>query len=241
MWCWSGVDDLIQQKRMSMSINGDDDEKQQLLGSSRMMGDDGGEGYGGVVVDHDDVGDVISEKMKAKDDAESTGSSGSDDSDESLKQPMMATLSTLLKLARPELPHYIFAILIISASGLAFQTANGLLADLINATQAPEDKRYGLLWASAEQIGILFGAFVFLDAFGGYIFDVGGETFATRLRVKIFESVMSQEMGYFDSVKTGELVSRLNTDTSAVQSSLTSQVSWFASNLAFTISGLYSL
>ena len=41
-----------------------------------------------------------------------------------------------------------------------------------------------------------------------------------RLRKKLFNSIMAQEMFFFDKVKTGELVNRLSSDTETVGPSI---------------------
>jgi ABC-type multidrug transport system fused ATPase/permease subunit len=53
---------------------------------------------------------------------------------------------------------------------------------------------------------------------------VAGERIADRLRRMVFEAMMKQEMAFFDSNKTGDLVNRLASDVLLVQRSLTLSV-----------------
>ena len=52
-----------------------------------------------------------------------------------------------------------------------------------------------------------------------------GYRIVTRMREKLFGSIMRQEIGFFDKTKTGELINRLSTDTSLVGQSVTMNIS----------------
>lgn len=58
-----------------------------------------------------------------------------------------------------------------------------------------------------------------------YLFTVIGDRIVTDLRMKLFSSILAQEMGFFDDRRTGELTSRLTSDTQALQSAVTTNVS----------------
>jgi ABC-type multidrug transport system fused ATPase/permease subunit len=60
-----------------------------------------------------------------------------------------------------------------------------------------------------------------------FIFDTAGERVVARLRIQLFNAILSQEIGLFDKRKTGELLSRLSSDTTSLQDVATSQVSMF--------------
>jgi ABC-type multidrug transport system fused ATPase/permease subunit len=49
------------------------------------------------------------------------------------------------------------------------------------------------------------------------IFAVVAERLVARLRLRVYESVLKQEIGFFDENKTGEIVSRLGNDTQLFQ------------------------
>ena len=59
-------------------------------------------------------------------------------------------------------------------------------------------------------------AFV-LPLFNMAITGWAGERVVARLRARLFGHILSQELGYFDTHKSGELVSRLGSDTQLVQ------------------------
>lgn len=48
-----------------------------------------------------------------------------------------------------------------------------------------------------------------------------------RLRTKLFESLVSQEIGFFDTTKTGDLSSRLSNDCTKVGDQVTYNVNVF--------------
>ena len=50
---------------------------------------------------------------------------------------------------------------------------------------------------------------------------IAGERAVSRLRYRLYEHLLAQEMSFFDSQKTGDLVSRLSTDTLLVQEGIT--------------------
>lgn len=46
-----------------------------------------------------------------------------------------------------------------------------------------------------------------------------------RLRQNIFDSIIKQEVGYFDDTRTGELTNRLSSDTQVLQNAVTVNIS----------------
>ena len=65
----------------------------------------------------------------------------------------------------------------------------------------------------------------------GYIFTVCGERLAMRLRKRLYNSILSQETGFFDSSRTGELINRISADTQVIQSALTVNISMLVRGL----------
>jgi len=58
----------------------------------------------------------------------------------------------------------------------------------------------------------------------GAIMGAAGERVVARLRNRLYQHILGQEMGFFDARKTGELVSRLGSDTLLVQQATTSSI-----------------
>ena len=58
----------------------------------------------------------------------------------------------------------------------------------------------------------------------GSTIGLAGERVVTRLRVRLYDHMLSQEMGWFDGQKSGDLVSRLGSDTLLVQQATTQTI-----------------
>ncbi len=104
----------------------------------------------------------------------------------------------------------------------------------------------GLLYPQAARIGVddlftstsdvdplLIGAIVFVvflaqsffTAMRYYLFTIVGDRIVSDLRKQLYESILGMEIGFFDETKTGELMSRLNSDTQILQNAVTSNLS----------------
>jgi ATP-binding cassette subfamily B (MDR/TAP) protein 10 len=57
------------------------------------------------------------------------------------------------------------------------------------------------------------------------LFRIAGERIIQNLRNRLYKTVLKQDMEFFDRNRTGELISRLSTDTAIVGKSLTNNVS----------------
>lgn len=58
-----------------------------------------------------------------------------------------------------------------------------------------------------------------------YLFTVVGERVVTDLRAELYSALSRQEIGFFDERRTGELISRLSSDTSVLQNTVTANIS----------------
>ena len=83
-------------------------------------------------------------------------------------------------------------------------------------------------------IGILD---VFLSYFSTYLFIDRGEVLSARIREKYLESTLSQNIGYFDKVGTGEITSRISADAVLIQEGISEKVGYVIANFATLIAG----
>ncbi|WZX20660.1 ABC transporter transmembrane domain-containing protein [Myxococcus stipitatus] len=147
--------------------------------------------------------------------------------------PSRLTLRRLLTLARPELPTLVVGTLFLfisSAATLAFPRAIGDLVD--EALGARSRERLDTIAL------VMFGVFVVQGlamALRVYLFSTAGERVVTRLRKRLFQSLLSQEVAFFDERRTGELTSRLASDTSVLQNTVTTNISM---TLRYTLQAL---
>ncbi len=145
-------------------------------------------------------------------------------------------LTRLVALARPEATFLALgtaALLITSGLSLAYpllvkQIVDGVLS---GEGRAPVDQAAGLL------VGLFFVGGVFTAA-RSYLFTVAGERVVARLRQALYASLISQEIGFFDEHRTGELTNRLASDTTVLQNTVTVNLSML---LRFSLLALGSL
>lgn len=74
-----------------------------------------------------------------------------------------------------------------------------------------------------------------------YLFTIIGDRIVTDLRNDLYAAIMAQEMGFFDQRKTGELTSRLASDTQVLQSAVTVNLSMLLRYGAQALGGLILL
>jgi ATP-binding cassette subfamily B protein len=70
------------------------------------------------------------------------------------------------------------------------------------------------------------------------LFSVAGERIVARLRVDLFRSLMRQEIAFFDERRTGELTSRLASDTTTLQNAVSVNISMGLRFAASVIGGI---
>ncbi len=73
------------------------------------------------------------------------------------------------------------------------------------------------------------------------LFNIAGERIVTRLREDLYRAILSQEIAFFDARKTGELTSRLASDTTVLQNTVSVNISMALRNLATVVGGIGAL
>jgi ABC transporter fused permease/ATP-binding protein len=147
-----------------------------------------------------------------------------------------STLDRLVKVARPEtvaLSWGLVFLAISSASALAYPQ---LMRWMIDNVLQP--KRIDLLLPA---IGGLFLAFVLQGVFSSlryYLFSIAGERIVIRLRKQLYQKILAQEVNFFDFNRTGELMSRLASDCTTLQNTVSVNVSMGLRNFGQVVGGL---
>jgi len=72
----------------------------------------------------------------------------------------------------------------------------------------------------------------------GALYTLAGERLVARFRVRLFDSVLHNDISFFDTSQSGELQSRLSTDTGVLQNAVTVNVSMLLRWLVQLISSL---
>lgn len=75
----------------------------------------------------------------------------------------------------------------------------------------------------------------------GYLFELAGQRAIARLRKDLFAALLRQDMAYFDSQTSGQLVSRLTNDASTLQTAATSDMSIAIRSMASVVMSLIIL
>ncbi|XP_039294386.1 LOW QUALITY PROTEIN: ATP-binding cassette sub-family B member 10, mitochondrial [Nilaparvata lugens] len=135
----------------------------------------------------------------------------------------MKRLLSLAKREKWNLTSAIFLLLISSAITMSVPFALGKVIDLIYTSDVVKMKE-NLLKLSL----VLFGVFLVggLCNFGRvYLMNVSGHRITRDLREKVFRSIMKQDIAFFDSNKTGELINRLSADSALVSQCVTMNIS----------------
>jgi ATP-binding cassette subfamily B protein len=155
------------------------------------------------------------------------------------KRPSRESLAKLFRLARPEWRRIALGTLFLalgSASSLAFPQA---MRFLIDHALAEHDAK--LIDRAALGLLVIFGIQGVSIALRYVLFSNAGERVVAQLRIDLYKSLLRQEVAFFDENRTGELTNRLASDTTVLQSAVSSNVSMTLRNLAAVVGGLACL
>ena len=145
------------------------------------------------------------------------------------------TLQRLLQTAKPEKTSLIWGFIFLVLSSGAGLTYPQLVRWMIDNVVQP--KKLDLLLPT---VGVLFLAFVIQGIFGNlryYLFTLSGERIVLRLRKKLYEKILSQEVAFFDQWRTGDLMSRLASDCATLQNTVSVNISQGLRNLGQVLGG----
>ena len=163
--------------------------------------------------------EAASDKSSAKGD-ESFDSSTKEQNESDGSLAAETSLTKLLCLAKPEWPMLFLAFLIMTGSEAVGLYNPLLVADaydfLVNPTLTPSE-RMDEINSTMALVLILMGASVVGGFVRGAIMQSAGERIVARLRNQLYACILRQEIAFFDQTKTGELVSRLGSDTTLLQ------------------------
>ena len=129
----------------------------------------------------------------------------------------------IVALARPEA-----AALTVGTVALIFSSGANLAAPWVVGQLVDGVTGEGGRQILNQMTLVLMGIFVVAGAataLRSYLFTVAGERVVARLRTDLYRAVISQEVGFFDQRRTGELTNRLASDTTVLQNTVTVNVS----------------
>ena len=147
-----------------------------------------------------------------------------------------AGLLRIFALARPEAGRLLLGTVFLavgSAATLAFpKVVEVIVNGAVTARDVGRIDRAALLMLGLSALQAVAGSLRF------QLFTGSGERTVARLRTRLFERLLHQEIGFFDQSRTGELLSRLGNDTQILQNTVSVNVSMLLRNV---VSGLGSV
>ncbi|MEW5304479.1 MAG: hypothetical protein WDW36_007089 [Sanguina aurantia] len=152
---------------------------------------------------------------------------GKNTEEESGKSVSMARLFAEAKPEAGVLVIATFFLVLASFSSLALFKLAGMMVDACLTAQTDGDNDKAR--ANINGVLVLILAVLLVGGFSGglrtWLMDSAAERVMCRLRVRLFQSIMRQEVAFFDTNRTGELMNRLSEDTRAMKDSATSSIS----------------
>ncbi|MDD4973980.1 MAG: ABC transporter transmembrane domain-containing protein [Bacteriovorax sp.] len=141
-------------------------------------------------------------------------------------------LFTLIKTEKIFLYWGMFFLILSSGSTLIFPQLTRWLIDFVLTP-----KKYDLL---APAVAGIFCAFVIMGFAGSlryYFFTLSGERMVLHLRRQLYKKILAQDVAFFDANRTGDLMSRLSSDCTTLQNTVSVNVSMGLRNLAQVLGG----
>jgi ATP-binding cassette subfamily B protein len=135
----------------------------------------------------------------------------------------------LLQLARPELGTLAWAslaLLVSTGLGLVYPQAIRVIMNAVSGhggADAEGSRR--LINQAALGLLAVFAVQGLFSSLRSYLFTVAGERVVARLRRRLYDALLRQEIAFFDEQRTGELTQRLAADTTVLQNATTTNIS----------------
>ena len=136
----------------------------------------------------------------------------------------------IVQLSKPEwkvMGFATFCLLITQLSGMAIPWFFGQMIDISQDLDKTKEERRTEMTKIIITLACIQSCSSIMLFFRGFIFNASGERVVARLRIRLFKAILSQDIAFFDSKKTGELLSRLSNDTAKLQDAATSSLSIF--------------
>jgi len=174
----------------------------------------------------------------AKEKSKEKSTSQKDDAPESSKP----SLVKLFQLAMPEMPMLVISFILMIGSESANMVTPLVVANaydiLVDPTIADDEERMSQIshWMLIAIIITIAG--IVVGFVRGTMQGVIGERVVARLRCKLYKQILKQEIAFFDEHKSGELVSRLGSDTTLLQAVVAQSLPEFFTQLIKAVAGI---
>lgn len=127
-------------------------------------------------------------------------------------------------IAKPEHCTLIYATMALVVSTVCMLAQPYFFGLIINTCSDGSSDRKSLNQYAATLIVVILIGGLF-TSLRGYLYMLVGERLVRNIRLELFNKIIHQDMAFFDTNKTGELMNRLSSDTTVIQSCLSSNVS----------------
>ena len=139
---------------------------------------------------------------------------------------------SLINLERSTLFWGLFFLVISSIAGLVYpQFVRWMVDNVLTA------KDYALLNKVVLGLFVALSISMIAGNIRYYLFTLSGERIVLKLREQLYQSILKQEVAFFDFNRTGELMSRLSSDSTTLQNTVSVNISQGLRNLAQVIGG----
>ncbi|KAK4742537.1 hypothetical protein SAY87_000538 [Trapa incisa] len=150
----------------------------------------------------------------------------------------------VISLAKPDAGRLVIAtlaLLVASTSTILIPKFGGKIIDIVSRKIDTPAQRAEALRAVIKTILIIFVVVVVGSICTGiraWLFSSASERVVARLRKKLFNHLINQEIAFFDVTRMGELLSRLSEDTQIIKNAATTNLSEALLNLSTALIGL---
>jgi len=139
------------------------------------------------------------------------------------------TILRLLKFGKPELPLVIMATFLSSVSAFLHMSQNIFVGMVINCVHY-SSLNVGKSAVTTFTLYLLciYVCDCMLTLFSSVLYTIAATRCSCRLRTLVLRNMLRQDVAFFDTVRVGELLNRLSTDTEVIQMVVTANLAgWF--------------
>ncbi|PRP89506.1 ABC transporter B family member 1-like [Planoprotostelium fungivorum] len=167
--------------------------------------------------------------------------------DSSYSKQSHVEVGQLFALAKPEKWTLISGTVALVLSSLSMTLIPFIVGRIIDATQgtAKDEKSIDEAKHNLLMVVILLGGIIMFSSLfatlRSYLFTIAGERVVATLRKRLFSSIITQEIAFFDETKSGELLNRLSSDCTVIQNTVTVNISMALRSLINFIGSTFML
>lgn len=152
--------------------------------------------------------------------------------EEAMNKKTWKRLLNLIKTEKKFLSWGMLFLILSSGSTLIFPQLTRWIIDFVLTP-----KKYDLLLPAVAGIFCAFVIMGFAGSLRYYFFTLSGERMVLNLRRQLYKKILAQDIMFFDANRTGDLMSRLSSDCTTLQNTVSVNVSMGLRNLAQVLGG----